>query len=78
MGRIVTSIQGDDDVAVFLKMTGSEAIAGVAVTVIQGDQVVLVNIIGDIRPEKLSLIGERFNIEPLKKLQIPVERHAAR
>ncbi len=26
-----------------------------------------VNVVGDIRPEKLALIGERLNIEPLKK-----------
>ena len=32
----------------------------------QGDAV-LVNIVGDIKPEKVGLIGERLDIEPLRK-----------
>lgn len=69
--RVVTAIKEDNDVAVFLKMKNSEAVDGVVVTVLEGhEHAVFVNVVGNIRPEKLSLIGERFNIEPLKKLGI--------
>ena len=66
--RIVTAIEKNQDVGIFLKMKDAKAVEGLCVTVIEGDQVVLVNIIGDIRPEKLSTVGERFNIEPLKHI----------
>ena|ERR1041384_1495297 len=67
--QIVTAQNKDDDVAVYVKTRGSDAIEGLVVTVLQAKrEAVLVNIVGDIKPEKLSLVGERFNIEPLKKL----------
>jgi len=31
-------------------------------------EAVLVNIVGNIQPDKIALIGERFNIEPLKEI----------
>jgi len=68
--RIVTAIEKNQDVGVFLKMKNAEAIEGLCVTVLEGDQVVLVNIIGDIRPEKVASVGERFNIEPLKHIPL--------
>jgi hypothetical protein len=67
--RVATVREKDQDVNVFVKMRGDQAVQGLAVTVVEGDkQAVLVNVVGDIKPEKLSLIGERFDIEPLKKL----------
>ncbi len=67
--RVVTAQQHDQDVRVYIKTRGAEAVEGLVVTVVDGNhQAVLVNVLGDIRPEKLALIGERFNIEPLKKL----------
>jgi hypothetical protein len=66
--RIVTAIEKNQDVGIFLKMKDAKAVEGLCVTVVEGNQVVLVNIIGDIRPEKLSTVGERFNIEPLKHI----------
>jgi len=67
--RIVTVQEKDEDVAVQVKTRGQEAIQGVVVTVLDGDkEAVLVNIVGDIKPEKLAIIGERFDIEPLKKI----------
>jgi hypothetical protein len=68
--RIVTAIEKNQDVGVFLKLKDAKAIEGLCVTVVEGDQVVLVNIIGDIRPEKLATVGERFNIEPLKHIPV--------
>jgi len=67
--RVVTAVDDGDDVAVFMKLRGDEAVEGIVVTVLDGDkEAVLVNVAGDVRPEKLAVIGERFNIEPLKKM----------
>ncbi len=58
-----------DDVQIFAKTRGEEAIEGLAVTVIENQhEVVLVNIVGDIKPEQIASLAERFNIEPLKKI----------
>ena len=67
--RIVTVMDGADDVGVYMKTKGAEVVEGVVVTVLSGKkEAVFVYIIGDIRPEKLATVGERFNIEPLKHL----------
>lgn len=67
--RVVSVAQKGQDVGVFVKMRSAEAVEGLVVTVLEGKrQAVLVNIVGDIRPDKLAVVGERFNIEPLKKL----------
>jgi hypothetical protein len=75
--RIVTVMKDKDDVGVFMKTRGGQAVEGVVVTVIQGDgHAVFVNVVGDIQPEKLATVGERFNIEPLKHLPAK-PKHAA-
>jgi hypothetical protein len=67
--RIVTAQSQDQDVSVYLKMKGKETVQGLVVMAIDGkQQAVFVNIVGDIRPEKLALLGEKFHIDPLKKL----------
>lgn len=70
--RIVTVKQeNSDDVAIFARIRGEEAIEGLAVTVIEGNkEAVLVNVVGDIRPEQIAALGARFNIDPLKKIQV--------
>jgi hypothetical protein len=65
----VTVKDEGSDVAIYTKLRGSEAVEGIVVTVIDGkNQAVLVNVVGDLRPEKLIALGERFDIEPLKQL----------
>jgi hypothetical protein len=66
--RIVTAIEKNQDVGVFLKTKDAKTVEGVCVTVVEKDQVVLVNVVGDIQPEKLAVVGERFNVEPLKHI----------
>ncbi len=67
--RVVAVMNGKDDVGVYMKTRGPEVVEGLVVTVMEGrGHAVFVNVVGDIRPEKLSLLGERFNIEPLKHL----------
>jgi hypothetical protein len=63
------AVQGKDgqDVGIYTKTRGGEALAGLAITVIDAnDQVVLINIVGDIRPEQVAALGEKLDIEPLK------------
>ena len=73
--RVVISQKKDEDVGVHLKMRGAEAVEGLVVTVLQGNrQAVLINIVGDIKPEKLAMVGERLNIEPLKKVGEAIEK----
>jgi hypothetical protein len=66
--RIVTAIEKNQDVGIFLKTKDAKTVEGICVTVIEKDQVVLVNVVGNIQPEKLATVGERFNIEPLMKI----------
>jgi hypothetical protein len=75
--RVVSVMNGKDDVGVYMKTRGAEAVEGVVVTVLEGKgHAVFVNIVGDIRPEKLTMLGERFNIEPLKHLPGKPAKHA--
>jgi len=63
------SVQGKDgqDVGIYTKTRGGEALAGLAITVIQPrEQVVLINIVGDIRPEQVAALGDKLDIKPLK------------
>jgi len=73
--RIVTAQQKDEDVGVYLKTRGTEAVEGLVITVLDGKrEAVLVNIVGDIKPEKIAVVGERLNIEPLKKIGEKIEK----
>ena len=68
--RIVTAQKkAGEDVAVYAKTRGEEALAGLAVTVFSPkQQAMLANIVGDIRPDQVAALGEKLNIEPLKQL----------
>ena len=66
--RIVTAQKDDQDVGVYLKTHGKDSVQGVVVTVMEGKkQAVFVNVVGDIKPEQLSMLGEKLHIDPLKK-----------
>lgn len=67
--RIVAVRENLQDIGVYLKQRGEEAIEGVVVTVLDGKgEAVFVNIVGDIRPEKIAVVAEKLNIGPLKKV----------
>lgn len=62
---------GSDDVAVYLKSRGEDAIEGVVVTVIaRKGEAVLVNIVGNIRADQIAELAEQLDIKPLRKLRI--------
>lgn len=70
--KIVTAQKDNNDVGVYLKMDTKSAIEGLALTVLEGTKhAVFVNVVGNIKPEQLSLLGEKLNIEPLKGLGSP-------
>lgn len=67
--RVVTVKEANEDIGVFIKLRGEEAVEGVVVTVMSGDrEAIFVNVIGDIKPEQLAKLGETLHIDPLKEL----------
>ncbi|MEO8426038.1 MAG: DUF4252 domain-containing protein [Verrucomicrobiota bacterium] len=74
---IVTAQEKNQDVRIYLKIRGDEAVQGLVVTVLEGKkEAVLINIVGDIKPEKLAEVGEQFNIDPLKKIGLKLKKQA--
>jgi len=74
--RVVTVQEKDQDVSVYLKMDDKGAVQGLTAVVIEGkDEAVFANVVGDIKPEQLAMIGDKFNIKPLKELGIPAGKH---
>lgn len=66
---IVTAQQKDQDVSVYLKMNDKGAVQGLAAVVLDGNEhAVFANVVGDIKPEQLAMIGEKFHIDPLKEI----------
>jgi len=55
-------------VSIYLKTRDKDSVQGLAIVVLEGNnQAVFVNVVGDIKPEQLAVLGERLNIDPLKK-----------
>lgn len=66
--RIVTAQNQGQDVGVYLKMDKDSTIQGISVVVIEGGrQAVFANVVGNVTPEQLITIGDKLNLEPLKK-----------
>ena len=67
--RIVTAQEKDQDVSVYLKMTDKGAVQGLAAVVIEGkEHAVFANVVGDIKPEQLAMLGDKLHIDPLKQI----------
>lgn len=72
---VVTVQKDDQNVAVYIKTKEKEAIQGLAVVVVEGKkQAVFVNIVGDIKPAQLAMLGDRLHIDPLKQAGLAVEK----
>lgn len=68
--RIVTvKEKGGEDVGIYIKARGDESLEGIVVTVLDGrkQEAVLINIVGDIKPEQIAAVGEALHIDPLKE-----------
>lgn len=67
--RVVNAREKAQDVSVYLKLGGGEVVEGVVVTVIDGGrEAVLVNVVGNVKVDQIAKLGEKLNIEPLKKV----------
>ena len=73
--RVVRAEKDGKDVRIYLKTQGKEAVQGLVVMVIEeGKQAVFVNVVGDIKPSQLSMLGDKLHIDPLKKLHIATSK----
>jgi hypothetical protein len=76
--RIVSVEEKKENVGIFLKSRGKEAIEGVVITVLDGrKEAVFINIAGDIRMDKLGALGDKFNVGALKKAAEALMKQAA-
>ena len=69
--RVVRVREGTDHVDVYFRLSeDAELIQGIAIMVTEPDETVLVNIVGDISPDDISAIGERFDIDELAEIEV--------
>ncbi len=75
---IVKVQEKKDDVGIYIKTRGKEAVEGVVVTVLDGRKVaVFINVAGDIKMDKLAALGDKLNIGALKKAAEALMKQAA-
>jgi hypothetical protein len=73
--RIVKVQEKAQDVGVYLKTLNKDTVQGLVVVVIDGKkEAVFVNVVGDIKPEQLSMLGEKLHIDSLKKIGVELEK----
>ena len=66
--KLVNVQDKGDIVTVHVKTRGSESVEGIVVLVEDhGKEAVLVNVVGDVRPEQLEKLASRLGIEPLRQ-----------
>lgn len=66
--QIVTVRKQDQEVGIYLKTQDKDTVEGLTAVVFEGNkQAVFINVDGNIKPEQLSMLGERFHMEELKK-----------
>jgi hypothetical protein len=67
--NVAVQEKNGEDVGVYTKTRGGKALAGLVITVIDPkDEVVLINIVGDIQPGQVATLGEKLDIKPLKDI----------
>lgn len=73
--RVVSVQEERQEVGVYLKTANKDTVQGLVVMAADGNnQAVFVNVVGNIKPEQLALVGERLHLEPLKHLGRPAEK----
>ena len=75
---IVSVQEKKEDVGIYLKTRGREAVEGVVITVLEGrKEAVFINIVGDIKIEKLAALGDKLNVDALKKIGEALKKSSA-
>lgn len=75
--RVVTAPEKNgEDVGVYMKTKGNEVLEGLVVMMTDGNKkkVVLVNLVGDIKPEQIATVGRALDIEPLRKVGRAIQK----
>ena len=76
--KVVSVQEKKEDVGIYLKTRGREAIEGVVITVLDGrKEAVFINIVGDIKLEKLAILGDKLNLDVLKKAAETLKKSSA-
>jgi len=71
--RVVRVREDSDYVDVYFRLSeDGELIHGIAIMVAEPDETVLVNIVGDISPNDIGAISERFDLDELTDIEIEV------
>lgn len=66
---VMVQDKNGEDVGIYTKTRGGEALAGLVITVIEPKgEAVLINIVGDIRPDQVAALGEKLDLKPLKDI----------
>jgi hypothetical protein len=75
---IVNVQEKQEDVGIYLKTRGEEAIEGLVITVLDGrKEAVFINVVGDIRMDKLGALGDKLNLNAIKKAAEAIMKQAA-
>lgn len=75
--QIVSVKEKNQDVAIFLKTRNAETVEGIVITLVEDDkQAVFVNVVGDVKLDQLSKLGDKLNLEPLKKVGEAISKEA--
>jgi hypothetical protein len=76
--QVVSVQEKKEDVGIYLKTRGREAIEGLVVTVLDGrKEAVFINIAGDLKIDKLGALANKFNLGALKKAAEALMKQAA-
>jgi hypothetical protein len=76
--QVVSVQEKKEDVGIYLKTRGREAVEGLVITVLDGrKEAVFINIVGDIKVEKLAALGDKLNLDALKKVGEALKKSAA-
>jgi hypothetical protein len=74
---IVNVQEKKEDVGIYLKTRGKESVEGLVITVLDGrKEAVFINVVGDIKMEKLGALGDKLNLNAIKKAAEAVMKQA--
>lgn len=74
---IVNVQEKKEDVGIYLKTRGKEAIEGLVITVLDGrKEAVFINVVGDVKMEKLGALGDKLNLSAIKKAAEAIMKQA--